>query len=725
MQIITNSNVKINRKETKVDAEQGISFLIDYLETNKGMFLSSGTEYPGRYSRWETGFFAPPVEVIGYFDKVVFKPLNQRGHILIDIFKEILEEKNEEHYELSQNNDELIVQINHSDEIFREEDRSKQPSVLSPIRTILNAFKHTEQDALGFYGAFGFDLLFQFEKIDLINKRDEKQAIIRLFFPDRIYTFDRKKEEAFLYEYNLIYKNLSTEDIPFEKEIDIEMKNNSTNLNIDGNIQSDITDKEYAALVEKAKEKMMVGDVFELVLRRKYFAPYAGSCSQLFKKMIDINPSPYQFFCQFQDEQLIGTSPEMFVRVTGDRVESCPISGTIKRGQNPIEDAEQIKALLNSEKDEVELTMCTDVDRNDKSRVCRPGSIRLLGRRQIEKYKGLFHTVDHVEGILRDDCDGIDAFLSHMWAVTLMGSPKSTAARFIEEFENEPREYYGGAIGVIFCNGDMNTGITIRTIHLKDGVANYSVGASLVYDSDGDDEAKETQIKSTSFFNIFKPQTNIQERKTQLKGQGLKIVVIDNQDSFVNTLSDYFRQTGADVVTYRSGVNLDIILSEKPDLIMHSPGPKLPKDFGMPELIKEITKLGIPQFGVCLGLQGMVEAFGGSLRKIDIPHQGKRWTITHNNQNIFTDLPSPCRVGAYHSWVANESDFPECLEITAKSEKGLIMGITHREKPLWAVQFHPESIMSMDSDLGHHLIENVIKGVKMGVRKSISYERNS
>lgn len=712
MNIITKSNISINRKETSIEPEKGISFLIDYLEENRGMFLSSGTEYPGRYSRWETGFFDPPIEIIATFDQVIFKALNQRGIVLINIFEDILNEKNNIEYNLSKNNDELVVKINHSDKIFTEEDRSKQPSVLTPIRTILNAFKNDEHDALGFYGAFGFDLLFQFEKINLINKRDEKQPIIRLFFPDRIYTFDRKKEEAFLYEYDFSYQNFSTKEILFEENINTLTKENNIELNTNVNIQSTLSDKEYALLVDKAKEKMLIGDIFELVLRRKYFAPYSGSCSELFKKMIDINPSPYQFFCQFKDEQLIGTSPEMFVRVTKDRVESCPISGTIKRGKNPIEDAEQIKALLNSEKDEVELTMCTDVDRNDKSRVCKPSSIRLLGRRQIEKYKGLFHTVDHVEGILRDDCDGIDAFLSHMWAVTLMGSPKSTAANFIEEFENEPREYYGGAIGALFCNGNINTGITIRTIHLKNEIANYSVGASLVYDSDGDEEAMETQIKATSFFNIFKPQTLMQQIEKENLGKDLKVVVIDNQDSFVNILSDYFRQTGAKVVTYRSGVDLDIILAENPDLIMHSPGPKLPKDFNIPELITKITKLGIPQFGVCLGLQGMAEAFGGSLKRLEIPHQGKKWTINHNNKNIFADLPSPCDVGAYHSWVANENDLPECLEITATNEKGLIMGIAHKEKPLWAVQFHPESIMSMDSDFGYHLIENVIKCVR-------------
>ena len=111
----------------------------------------------------------------------------------------------------------------------------------------------------------------------------------------------------------------------------------------------------------------------------------------------------------------------MYVRVEGDRVETCPTSGTIARGQDPLDDASQILALLNSEKDESELTMCTDVDRNDKSRICVPGSVKVIGRRQIEMYSRLIHTVDHVEGRLRPEFDALDAFLTHTWAVTVTG----------------------------------------------------------------------------------------------------------------------------------------------------------------------------------------------------------------------------------------------------------------------------------------------------------------
>ena len=146
-------------------------------------------------------------------------------------------------------------------------------------------------------------------------------------------------------------------------------------------------------------------------------------------------------------EYLVGASPEMYVRVDGDRVETCPISGTIARGRDPIGDAAQIVALLTSAKDESELTMCTDVDRNDKSRICVPGSVRVIGRRQIEMYSRLIHTVDHVEGRLRPGFDALDAFLAHAWAVTVTGAPKAWAMQFIEDHERSPRAWYGGAVG--------------------------------------------------------------------------------------------------------------------------------------------------------------------------------------------------------------------------------------------------------------------------------------
>ena len=185
---------------------------------------------------------------------------------------------------------------------------------------------------------------------------------------------------------------------------------------------------------------MKQGDYYEVVLRQTFSAPYAASPSKLFERIQQASPSPYEFFLQLGDEQLVGASPEMFVRVEGRRVETCPISGTARRTGDPLADAQAIRELLVSTKEESELTMCTDVDRNDKSRVCEPGSVRIIGRRLIESYAGVFHTVDHVEGTLQPGCDSLDAFLSHMWAVTVIGAPKKARrAGYRESGKDGPR----------------------------------------------------------------------------------------------------------------------------------------------------------------------------------------------------------------------------------------------------------------------------------------------
>ena len=228
--------------------------------------------------------------------------------------------------------------------------------------------------------------------------------------------------------------------------------------------------------MQRAKEKFARGDLFEVVPGHVFHAR-CGSPAAFYERLRDRNPAPYEFFWNLgEGEYLVGASPEMYVRVTGERVETCPISGTIARGAGPLEDADNIRTLLNSAKDESELTMCTDVDRNDKSRICEPGSVQVIGRRQIEMYSRLIHTVDHVEGRLRPGFDALDAFLSHMWAVTVTGAPKNWAMQFIEDHETSPRRWYGGAVGVIGFDGGMNTGLTLRTAHIRGGVAAVRAG---------------------------------------------------------------------------------------------------------------------------------------------------------------------------------------------------------------------------------------------------------
>lgn len=355
--------------------------------------------------------------------------------------------------------------------------------------------------------------------------------------------------------------------------------------------------------------------------------------------------------------------------------------------------------------------MCSDVDRNDKSRVCVPGSVQVIGRRLIESYAGLFHTVDHVEGTLMDGFDSLDAFLTHMWAVTVIGAPKKAASQAVEDLEVDARGWYGGAVGMISLNGDINTGILIRTVHLKDGLARYSAGATLLYDSIPEAEEQETRLKAQNFFRTLHPHAKDLDSRhaTRRIGEGIRLLLIDNDDCFIHTLANYARQTGAKVSTYRSAFALERINAEKPDIVLISPGPGRPEDFGVPALVRELARRGIPTFGVCLGLQGVVEGFGGNLDVLSYPMHGKPSLVHHQNKGVFRDLPNPLRVGRYHSLYANREALPHVLEVTAESEDGIIMGVRHRELPIEAVQFHPESMLTLERNSGLRLMENMIE----------------
>jgi anthranilate synthase len=685
--------------------------LLHKLNRNRGVYLSSGYEYPGRYSRWDVASVAPPVEIIGRSRDLEFRPLNERGAAVTEMLRRVLADH--PHWDsITPLENGWRGKLKPLPELFSEEERSRQPSVFSILRALIEEFRHPEETRLALVGAFGYDLLFQFDPVELRLPRNNAKDL-HLFLCDDICFMDRKKEVIERYQFDFAMAApggtaLSTAGLARESEL-IGKPKQSRKANAE--IVSDHTPQEYMANVEKVREGMRRGDYYEVVLRQKFSAPYSGKPSELFERIQKASPSPYEFLLQLGDEQLIGASPEMFVRVEGARVETCPISGTAIRTGDPLRDADNIRQLLSSHKEESELTMCTDVDRNDKSRVSAPGSVKVIGRRLIESYAGVFHTVDHVESILADGMDSLDAFLAHMWAVTVIGAPKKAAAQEIENLEKNARGWYGGAVGMISLNGDINTGILIRTVHLRNGVAEYPVGATLLYDSVPASEEMETRHKATGFFRALAGdrRTGAEPKPRARAGVGVKLLLVDNDDCFIHTLANYARQTGAEVVTYRAGFPLELIARLQPDLILISPGPGRPADFGVPDLVRHAAQRGVPVFGVCLGLQGIVEAFGGELGVLDYPMHGKPSVVTHHSQGVFEGIPSPIKVGRYHSLYAIPEKLPDGLEVTAMSDDGIIMGVRHRTLPVEAVQFHPESLLTLEGEAGLKIIENMVR----------------
>src|SRR5450432_554015 len=493
--------------------------LIELLDRRRGVVLSSGTTVPGRYESFDLGFSDPPLGLETAGSNFSLQALNLRGEVLIAFLGDALREPC---VVVTERTATLLKgHILRGAAPIEEDQRTRRASVMSLVRDLVASFSANDDPLLGLFGAFAYDLVFQIE--DLVQKRprESDQRDIVLYVPDRLLAYDRATGRGVVLSYDFAWKGKSTDGLPRQTPESVYAKISRQGF-------SDHAAGEYQAVVEKARAAFARGDLFEAVPGQLFAEPCERSPAEVFQRLCRINPSPYGALMNLGDgEFLVAASPEMFVRSDGRRVETCPISGTIARGVDAIGDAEQIRKLLNSEKDEFELNMCTDVDRNDKARVCVPGTIKVLARRQIETYSKLFHTVDHVEGMLRPGFDSLDAFLAHAWAVTVTGAPKAWAMQFIEDHERSPRCWYGGAIGRMGFDGAMNTGLTLRTIRVKNGVAEVRVGATLLFDSDPAAEDRECQVKAAALFQALRgdPPKPLSSTAPDATGSGKQVLL--------------------------------------------------------------------------------------------------------------------------------------------------------------------------------------------------------
>ena len=736
---LTAGEVRVTRRAEPFDPSD-LTDLTHLVQQRPGGVLSSGMEYPGRYSRWHLAYVDPPVQIAARGRLISATALNERGEVLLPVIAAAMRRAvltrgatpgapavADGQAAASHDARHVELLIPESGELFTEERRSRRPTVFSALREIIAAFAGPDPH-LGLYGAFGYDLAFQFEPVRLRLPRDGAARDLVLHLPDQIWVVDRKRETATRFSYDFETPGGSTVGRSRVPVIPRGPESESTSrppVPFQPVVPADPEPGGYARVVEVAREYFARGDLFEVVPGHTFYAPCASPAA-FFERLCARNPAPYEFFFNLgQDEYLVGASPEMYVRVTGDRVETCPIAGTIARGDDALGDAGQIRTLLNSVKEESELTMCTDVDRNDKSRICVPGSVRVIGRRQIEMYSRVIHTVDHVEGTLRPGFDALDAFLTHMWAVTVTGAPKNWAMQFIEDHESAPRRWYGGAVGMIGFDGGMNTGLTLRTAHITGGVAAVRAGATLLFDSDPAAEERETILKARALLETLaegqqagggtaaagasKPSDRERLRLSTRPGDGLTVLLVDHQDSFVHTLAGYFRELGADVSTLRAGFDHALLDEFAPDLVVLSPGPGCPADFDCDKLLTALDERGLPVFGVCLGLQAMVEHAGGSLGLLETPVHGKPGQIQVLGGELLAGLPAEFTAARYHSLHARPEQVTGGFEVTAVTGDGVVMAIEDPARGRWAVQFHPESILSTTGRAGHQVIGNVLR----------------
>jgi anthranilate synthase component 1 len=374
----------------------------------------------------------------------------------------------------------------------------------------------------GAVGFFGYDLLSYYEKLPAHRIDDLQMNDIEFMFCDQVIVFDHFKQQVKVVA-NVHIPDKATDDEIVKayneacRKIDamigtlrkpsasFAVSHNSIPADVGmGDVKSNVSKEKFISNVERAKEYIRAGDIFQVVLSQRFEIATEASPLQVYRILRTMNPSPYMYCLKMDDEVIVGTSPELLVRVEDEKVETRPIAGTRPRGDTPEQDHALEKELLADEKERAEHLMLVDLGRNDIGRVAEFGTVKCDTFMEIERYSHVMHIVSNVSGRMRKDKDFFDAFISCLPAGTVSGAPKLRAMEIIAELENEARGSYAGAIGYLGFSGNLDTCITIRTIVFKGGKAYVQAGAGIVWDSVPEKEFEETVNKAKAMIKSIR-----------------------------------------------------------------------------------------------------------------------------------------------------------------------------------------------------------------------------
>jgi len=364
--------------------------------------------------------------------------------------------------------------------------------------------------AAGLFGYLGYDMIRQVETLPSGNPDPIGTPDAVMARPTIIAIFDQIAQEI------IIATPVRPSNTPVEAAYDkaiarIDSVIRDLSLPAQGNVIADIKTPtiqpklgtsvaEFSNRVMTAKDYIAAGDVFQVVIGQRLEADLPASPFALYRALRRMNPSPFMYFLNFGDHQIVGSSPEILVRLREGTVTMRPIAGTRPRGKTKAEDIANEKSLLADPKECAEHLMLLDLGRNDVGRVSKPGTVTVTDEYMIERYSHVMHIVSNVEGELLDEHDAISALFAGFPAGTVSGAPKVRAMEIIDELEDEKRGIYAGAVGYISCEGEMDTAIALRTAVIKDGKLHVRAGAGIVMDSVPKLEFEETLHKAAALF---------------------------------------------------------------------------------------------------------------------------------------------------------------------------------------------------------------------------------
>jgi anthranilate synthase component 1 len=418
-----------------------------------------------------------------------------------------------------------VLRLEHGRLEAREGSERRELDASDPFRAVadyLSSYRVAPLEGLppfagGAVGVFGYDLVRAVERLPEPNPDDVGTPDMALMVSDALVVFDHlshrvtvlvnafvddpdEVDQAYAQAEGLIERarELLAEPVPRPAEPPARPTDPA------GAFESNMTQAEYEAVVQRARDYIFAGDVFQVVPSQRWTGPCPVEAFSIYRGLRVVNPSPYMYFLEWDDFAIAGASPEPLVKVSGRRAEVRPIAGTRPRASSPEEDLRVAEELLRDEKERAEHVMLVDLGRNDLGRVCEFGSVEVGDLMRVETYSHVMHIVSSVSGTLRPEASAMDALRAVLPAGTLSGAPKIRAMEIIDELEPVKRGAYGGAIGYLSYTGDLDTCIHIRTVVVKDDLAYLQAGAGVVADSDPAYEYRETIAKAGAVFEALR-----------------------------------------------------------------------------------------------------------------------------------------------------------------------------------------------------------------------------
>jgi len=492
--------------------------LSDYGRKKHSLLLESA-DIVEKYGELSLGTASPCLRIAGNKEDFEIKALTNLGKQLLKLIKKDLDFCDK----LKYSKDTITGKLQPLRRAVSEDQRLKLKTHMDIIRAIAFKFKPTAKPLIPYCGLFGsisYDFIDQFEDLPA-NKEDILQdPDYELYFVDNLFLIDHKKGKIYLIanalimdnKRNEIYNNCVKTINNYEKGLNSKLPKPKKFKPKKQEITTDTSKEEYITIVDNMKNHILAGDIFQAVPSRTIITDYSAEPLDIYKTLKELNPSPYMFFINNKNGILLGSSPEMFLRVQGEEekvVEIRPIAGTKPRGiiNNEIDkdlDSRYETELKIDEKELAEHTMLIDLARNDIAKISKLGTRYVDKPYVVEKYSHVQHLVSNVKGILKDDLDALHAYLASMNMGTLTGAPKVEAMKLIRQVEKTKRGFYGGAVGYITPSGDLDSAIVIRSMRLKNNKAYIRAGAGIVYDSIPRNEFEETEKKAKACLKAIK-----------------------------------------------------------------------------------------------------------------------------------------------------------------------------------------------------------------------------